>query len=135
MQQARPGPIRENTVFTRAQLKHVLQYLNGFTHRPGIGIRAEIPPFAAGGAAIVGNARGPVTADAQIRIRLVVAKKNVVARLEAFDQIVFEKKRLGLRSEEQTSEIQSLMRISYAVLCLKKTIKIIKPEEIKQIEK
>src|SRR3546814_7452577 len=27
---------------------------------------------------------------------------------------------LGLRSEEHTSELQSLMRISYAVLCLKK---------------
>src|SRR3546814_1546410 len=27
---------------------------------------------------------------------------------------------LGLRSEEHTSELQSLMRISYAVFCLKK---------------
>src|SRR3546814_2166861 len=29
----------------------------------------------------------------------------------------------GLRSEEHTSELQSLMRISYAVFCLKKNIK------------
>src|SRR3546814_6474888 len=29
------------------------------------------------------------------------------------------------RSEEHTSELQSLMRISYAVFCLKKTIEII----------
>src|SRR3546814_4252227 len=29
-------------------------------------------------------------------------------------------KRLGQRSEEHTSELQSLMRISYAVFCLKK---------------
>src|SRR3546814_3601926 len=29
--------------------------------------------------------------------------------------------RLGKRSEEHTSELQSLMRISYAVFCLKKT--------------
>src|SRR3546814_6877381 len=28
----------------------------------------------------------------------------------------------GIRSEEQTSELQSLMRISYAVFCLKKQI-------------
>src|SRR3546814_4776786 len=28
---------------------------------------------------------------------------------------------VGLRSEEHTSELQSLMRISYAVFCLKKT--------------
>src|SRR3546814_10853194 len=32
--------------------------------------------------------------------------------------------RRHLRSEEHTSELQSLMRISYAVLCLKKTNKI-----------
>src|SRR3546814_5313142 len=30
--------------------------------------------------------------------------------------------RLDLRSEEHTSELQSLMRISYAVFCLKKKI-------------
>src|SRR3546814_7510467 len=33
---------------------------------------------------------------------------------------------LTLRSEEHTSELQSLMRISYAVFCLKKKIKKIK---------
>src|SRR3546814_2943818 len=32
--------------------------------------------------------------------------------------------RLNLRSEEHTSELQSLMRISYAVFCLKKKKKI-----------
>src|SRR3546814_6350846 len=31
---------------------------------------------------------------------------------------------LEVRSEEHTSELQSLMRISYAVFCLKKTITI-----------
>src|SRR3546814_8769604 len=31
--------------------------------------------------------------------------------------------RIALRSEEHTSELQSLMRISYAVFCLKKKIK------------
>src|SRR3546814_7130184 len=30
------------------------------------------------------------------------------------------RRRLSLRSEEHTSELQSLMRISYAVFCLKK---------------
>src|SRR3546814_10151477 len=42
-----------------------------------------------------------------------------------------------LRSEEHTSELQSLMRISYAVFCLKKTntnIKIPIRNEIKQQE-
>src|SRR3546814_4145367 len=34
----------------------------------------------------------------------------------------------GLRSEEHTSELQSLMRISYAVFCLKKNITKHKPK-------
>src|SRR3546814_8094651 len=34
--------------------------------------------------------------------------------------------RLKVRSEEHTSELQSLMRISYAVFCLKKKKKMIK---------
>src|SRR3546814_10246822 len=32
---------------------------------------------------------------------------------------------VGRRSEEHTSELQSLMRISYAVFCLKKTLTIL----------
>src|SRR3546814_4375331 len=31
-----------------------------------------------------------------------------------------ERSKVGIRSEEHTSELQSLMRISYAVFCLKK---------------
>src|SRR3546814_1736403 len=38
------------------------------------------------------------------------------ALFHGFDQF----DQLGLRSEEHTSELQSLMRISYAVFCLKK---------------
>src|SRR3546814_6562423 len=37
---------------------------------------------------------------------------------------------LPVRSEEHTSELQSLMRISYAVFCLKKKIK----KKIKQVQ-
>src|SRR3546814_5626046 len=37
--------------------------------------------------------------------------------------------RRGFRSEEHTSELQSLMRISYAVFCLKKKKKIITCDE------
>src|SRR3546814_5813709 len=33
---------------------------------------------------------------------------------------ILQKQEAGLRSEEHTSELQSLMRISYAVFCLKK---------------
>src|SRR3546814_8068244 len=43
--------------------------------------------------------------DGEIGIEREIASKKIVAKL---------------RSEEQTSELQSLMRISYAVFCLKK---------------
>src|SRR3546814_9740972 len=36
------------------------------------------------------------------------------------DQIAIDQLHDGVRSEEHTSELQSLMRISYAVFCLKK---------------
>src|SRR3546814_4463049 len=39
----------------------------------------------------------------------------------SFTPMVFLRRVLGNRSEEHTSELQSLMRISYAVFCLKKT--------------
>src|SRR3546814_2170530 len=42
-----------------------------------------------------------------------------VARVEFLGPVT----RIDLRSEEHTSELQSLMRISYAVFCLKKTKK------------
>src|SRR3546814_9766110 len=40
----------------------------------------------------------------------------------------------GARSEEHTSELQSLMRISYAVFCLKKKKKSINNKHIKLIK-
>src|SRR3546814_10215682 len=49
--------------------------------------------------------------DPGVRARLVLMGR----RLYRFGHVMF-----GLRSEEHTSELQSLMRISYAVFCLKK---------------
>src|SRR3546814_6845115 len=45
---------------------------------------------------------------------------------EALARAEFDRRLGAPRSEEQTSELQSLMRISYAVFCLKKTITTIK---------
>src|SRR3546814_1893215 len=47
--------------------------------------------------------------------------------LERGEDMKFILRRLTImaRSEEHTSELQSLMRISYAVFCLKKKIKIV----------
>src|SRR3546814_3522445 len=43
-----------------------------------------------------------------------------VARLREHTSAIAAERRNGDRSEEHTSELQSLMRISYAVFCLKK---------------
>src|SRR3546814_12226129 len=50
-----------------------------------------------------------------------VLADRLLERPEAFEAFAALKERLTpLRSEEHTSELQSLMRISYAVFCLKK---------------
>src|SRR3546814_9814126 len=51
----------------------------------------------------------PDESPAQLALRLSMAKAQAVIA-----------KHPGARSEEHTSELQSLMRISYAVFCLKK---------------
>src|SRR3546814_5131564 len=54
------------------------------------------------------------------------ARARIEARIAAITPVVLELRRQGIRdpdldrSEEHTSELQSLMRISYAVFCLKK---------------
>src|SRR3546814_10027971 len=45
----------------------------------------------------------------------------IMARMKRIDALLDNYR--GVRSEEHTSELQSLMRISYAVFCLKKKIK------------
>src|SRR3546814_1029150 len=45
---------------------------------------------------------------------------NVAARIGRPEREAHWNKRAAARSEEHTSELQSLMRISYAALCLKK---------------
>src|SRR3546814_7930218 len=55
------------------------------------------------------------------------SRNSALVALTGFDEVTQLLKRLqrtlgGQRSEEHTSELQSLMRISYAVFCLKKKI-------------
>src|SRR3546814_6247176 len=73
----------------------------------------------------------------RIGLRLGIVKPPEIARiaLHAMGDAVHHRHRLdrpvaGRRSEEHTSELQSLMRLSYAVFCLKKqtTTKISKTE-------
>src|SRR3546814_6281678 len=68
------------------------------------------------------------TSDVDKMTRAQVPKECQIARtkpeiaMEEIDRVIATGARFGcaLRSEEHTSELQSLMRISYAVFCLKK---------------
>src|SRR3546814_10067461 len=63
----------------------------------------------------------PMTSDNRVRGRFETVEHpfgTIKARMGATHFLM---KRLPNRSEEHTSELQSLMRISYAVFCLKKT--------------
>src|SRR3546814_9965602 len=70
-------------------------------HRPLLGRRPERVGNALRRPLVVGRERDPHVAVVEDRVVLAVGL-------------------LDLRSEEHTSELQSLMRISYAVFCLKK---------------
>src|SRR3546814_5168327 len=95
----------------------LLPYTTLFRSHPGIGFAERI---------------GGVTANQVLlgRGRLLVEDvEHVEEELDLADR-----ERLGVlqahRSEEHTSELQSLMRISYAVFCLKKKNKIHKKVNI-----
>src|SRR5690606_15528820 len=76
--------------------KYPLQYLYGFAHRPAVGVWPEETPLTAGGTPVIGDTRIGMRTEPQIGVGLVVAKQNVVARLESFDEVVFEQQGLGL---------------------------------------
>src|SRR3546814_4123887 len=56
--------------------------------------------------------------------RVVAAREHAQAHAAGAFRELGDRVPVGLRSEEHTSELQSLMRISYAVFCLKKKTEI-----------
>src|SRR3546814_5088811 len=79
------------------------------------------------GRAMVAAAEAWLAARGVPKVMLMVRPEN--DRVRAFydalgyaieERLVFSRRLDGKRSEEHTSELQSLMRISYAVFCLKK---------------
>src|SRR3546814_8854385 len=75
---------------------------------------------------IIGDAGHPPVAQRQRIVRAShgggeLGEKPIALSIKAKDAVgLVDHDPLGLRSEEHTSELQSLMRIAYAVLCLKK---------------
>src|SRR3546814_8432462 len=64
----------------------------------------------------VGANDGPIVVTIEYRVR----PMNFGAFVAAMEDLGRIRRRNGARSEEHTSDLQSLMRISYAVFCLKK---------------
>src|SRR3546814_9913092 len=58
--------------------------------------------------------------EAEEELRFVKAYENAAVHWHVVDQLIEIMSPAFARSEEHTSELQSLMRISYAVFCLKK---------------
>src|SRR3546814_7668028 len=80
--------------------------------RSNIRVGTDLLGRAAGDTAAV-NQYGDPVGQFENGVHIVFYQDNAILAFQAVQQ----------RSEEHTSELQSLMRISYAVFCLKKKIK------------
>src|SRR3546814_2166132 len=86
--------------------------------RAGRLLPGELPLRAAAATIAVALPRGAAILDRhRLAVDLEIGRRNAPT---AIDQREVERLAFGKRSEEHTSELQSLMRISYAVFCLKK---------------
>src|SRR3546814_7324656 len=85
--------------------------------RPGNGMIAlSQPEEAARGQDDIGDLTGPLVEDELVDS----AKFVAIAAMHSLPPHIVGRNQDAGRSEEHTSELQSLMRISYAVFCLKK---------------
>ena len=122
VQQARPGAIGEHGVLAGAQPEYLLQQLDRLLDRPGAGIGAEVAVPAVDRPPVIGHpgkggGRGRVrlvdshlvgARDLQVGVALVVAKQDVVARVERLDQVVFQQQRFGFRSHHRGFQARDL---------------------------
>src|SRR3546814_10703567 len=106
-----------------------------FVAMPAFAQAAPAAPVDNGGA--LSRAMGQISGDGRslslslqilILMSLLTVLPSLILMMTSFTRIIIVlsllRQALGLRSEEHTSELQSLMRISYAGFCLKKKIEV-----------
>src|SRR3546814_1981952 len=86
--------------------------------------RSRRPAARAKAARPLGARRAAAQGARRFRRRRFGRKRRPVQSGRFGEALEMDRPRAGRRSEEHTSELQSLMRISYAVFCLKKKNKI-----------
>src|SRR3546814_9494360 len=101
---------------------------DGPTH---VRVQDTTPIMLSGLAVVMGMARGhAVFHQPRVTIEHTVAEDIEVERQRVYSAFAKMREQIErMRSEEHTSELQSLMRISYAVFCLKKKKKTNKTEK------
>src|SRR3546814_1560051 len=90
---------------------------------PAVGWRASLVPYRQGMAALAGECRGRLVIGAHLGTMMA---NGAAAPVGPVPQ--------SQRSEEHTSELQSLMRISYAVFCLKTKIRTLRSTHTYQLD-
>ena len=98
VEHARPRAVGEYRVVASAQHEHLLQQGDAFTHRARAGERPEVAVAAVERAAVEAQLRKLLAGQADVRIALVVAEQDVVARLVRLDEVVLKQQRLDLRT-------------------------------------
>src|SRR5712692_1763973 len=108
VQQAGPRSVLEHRVLAGAQPEHPLQQLDALAHRARVGKRSEVAVGLVHRAAVKAKAWKFPAAHHQVGIGLVVAKEDVVARRERFDEIVLEDQGFGLGAGDRDLDVGNL---------------------------
>ncbi len=108
MQHAWTRAMREHRVLAGAQLKDLLQHGHAFAHGPRTGVGSEIAMLPVEPAAVKAQLRKCLARDAHVRVGLVVAEEDVVARLVRLDEVVFKQQGLALGARNRGLDLRHL---------------------------
>ena len=100
--------LAKTDVVAGAQHEHLLQQRDALAHRAGTGKRTEVAVAAVERAAMEAQLREGFAGEADVRIALVVAEQDVVARLVRLDEVVLEQQRLAFGARDRGFDARDL---------------------------